>query len=74
MWNILKNIKLKLKIHFMMIKLCEKHYTGTPYQIKVFDETKCEFCLSELRERMKKFGIADFKQILEEDKKLYGTR
>lgn len=53
------------------IKLCEKHYTGTPYQVKVFDETRCKFCLSELRERMKKFGIVDWKQVVEDDKEKY---
>jgi len=53
------------------INLCDKHYTGTPYQVNVSDETKCSFCLIELYERMEKFGIIDWKKTMEEDKKKF---
>ena len=56
------------------IKLCPKHYTGTPYQVKVFDERDCKFCRQELYEKMKKFGIVDWKQVVIEDKQKYGIK
>lgn len=51
--------------------LCEKHYTGTPYQVFTADETECKFCLQELRERMEKFGIVDYKKEMEENRDKY---
>lgn len=55
----------------MRIKLCQKHYTNTPYQVLVQNETKCEFCIKELHERMEKFGIVDWKQEMEIDRDKY---
>lgn len=51
-----------------MIKLCPKHYTNNPYQILIQDETRCKFCIQELYERMKKFGITDWKLEMEKDR------
>lgn len=54
-----------------MITLCEKHYTNSPYQIFTADETECKFCRQELYARMEKFGIVDWKQTMESDKKKF---
>ena len=55
----------------MRITLCNIHYTGTPYQVCTSDETKCKFCRQELEERMKKFGVYDWQQIMVEDRDMF---
>ena len=49
----------------MKIKLCKKHYKDTLHLVFVKHETKCEFCQQEHQERMKKFGIVDYKKQME---------
>ena len=50
------------------IYLCPKHYTNLYNQILTKDETECKFCLQELGEKMKKFGIVDWKKEMETDR------
>ena len=50
------------------IYLCKEHYKNLWNQVFTADERECKFCLSELRERMEKFGIVDWKSEYEKEK------
>jgi len=52
-------------------KLCIKHFHGTTGTSFTGDDTRCKFCRQELLKEMARFGIYDWKSIVEEEKEKF---